>query len=583
MKQRIQGILLTAGLVFALLTGCGNRADGEASGQADGADRTAAIAVQEESVPEPAGQAETESAREVEGRTPEERAAAFVPQMPQHIQEDEDNLYFIYYDTDYNYSIYRQAKADGGREALFLGNGNYIDSFSAAGGNLYVYTEEALWFVDGGTKEREKILEEPGQIQNLCVKDGLLYFEQKDMEEAEYRQIFYELEEDGRPGERLSAGKNFPLLNGSEPEEFWRLETEEFGVCIREGAAYYAQRNGDGETDAARSLICEGFPNILYYDESALYVGVDREPREESEVLGTYEVLRFDRGSFNIETVCSIPDAVGHNGAYVNGPTGVGILGDRIYYLYLEQEEGKDYLASAPLGESGAVTKIGEPLFTDPAAKLGSLSVSGGNIYCPVCGSRDWYWRQELVLEEEYPGDARINAYLQNYYQEKDAYARKFVEESSAWEDGCIHDGISTPISSEATVGVVYNSGRYLNLMMNSYEYGGGAHGMPMQEPLLFDRETGERLKLSDVIGNTEEELKTMVADAFCNPPYCGGYEDWASRREDVYAAAGLDMLFHLSGDGITFYFTPYEVASYAEGFPEMTIPYGKLHMKITL
>lgn len=105
---------------------------------------------------------------------------------------------------------------------------------------------------------------------------------------------------------------------------------------------------------------------------------------------------------------------------------------------------------------------------------------------------------------------------------------------------------------------------------------------MPSRDPLLFDRETGKLLKLADVIGNTEVELKTLVADAFCKPPYCGGYEDWAVRWQDVYDAAGPDMLFHLSKEGITFYFTPYEVASYAEGFPEMTVPYDRLNMKIT-
>ena len=42
-------------------------------------------------------------------------------------------------------------------------------------------------------------------------------------------------------------------------------------------------------------------------------------------------------------------------------------------------------------------------------------------------------------------------------------------------------------------------------------------------------------------------------------------------------------MDFCLSEDGVTFYFGQYEVASYAEGFPAVTIPYGQLDLKIDL
>ena len=73
------------------------------------------------------------------------------------------------------------------------------------------------------------------------------------------------------------------------------------------------------------------------------------------------------------------------------------------------------------------------------------------------------------------------------------------------------------------------------------------------------------------------------MADAFCNPPYYNEDEIWKERWQIVYDAAGLDMDFCLSEDGVTFYFGQYEVASYAEGFPAVTIPYGQLDLKIDL
>ena len=73
------------------------------------------------------------------------------------------------------------------------------------------------------------------------------------------------------------------------------------------------------------------------------------------------------------------------------------------------------------------------------------------------------------------------------------------------------------------------------------------------------------------------------MADAFCTPPYYNEDEIWKERWQTVYDAAGLDMDFLLTGDGITFYFGQYEVASYAEGFPSVTIPFEQLEMKIDL
>ena len=40
---------------------------------------------------------------------------------------------------------------------------------------------------------------------------------------------------------------------------------------------------------------------------------------------------------------------------------------------------------------------------------------------------------------------------------------------------------------------------------------------------------------------------------------------------------------FYLSETGVVFYYAPYEIASYAEGFPEVTIPYSELEMRIEL
>lgn len=49
----------------------------------------------------------------------------------------------------------------------------------------------------------------------------------------------------------------------------------------------------------------------------------------------------------------------------------------------------------------------------------------------------------------------------------------------------------------------------------DGYEYTGGAHGTPFRQYFVFDRETGARLSLSDVVENPVEELQAKVGAAF--------------------------------------------------------------------
>ncbi len=575
-----KGIWITTVLLSAALTvSCGKEPAQEESQTEQSAATEAPFESSGTIEESPTKQSALETA-EIPALSPEEKAAAFTAEMAQSIQKDGEHLYFIYQDKDLNYRICRQAEAGGSRTDMI--EESFIRLFSADQGNLYVECEGAVWFVDGETLEKEKLFDIDRPLQNLCVKDGLLYCESRTEDATAYEQVFYALNADGRIGEKPVLQESSPALSVASEGGTWWMEAEDFALSLRDGEVFYVERGADGQAEAEGYPICKGYPTVLYYDEDFLYLRLDSDPVQEESFFDVTEILRFDRKRMETETIADIPGEAGNNGIYLKGPTSIGILDGRIYYVYLDQEEGKDYLMRCEPGAPEGAVKVGDAISTDLLFQLGTVSIEGENLFCPVCGARDWYWQQKLFLDEKYPGDEAVNAYLDQFYREKAAYAKEFVEQNSVQEDSCIHQYISSPISSEQMLEVMYDGERYLNLINQSYEYGGGAHGMPYREPLLFDRETGEKLALGDVIGNTEEELKTLVADAFCNPPYHEGLEDWANRRESVYQAAGMNMLFYLSEDGITFYFTPYEVGSYAEGFPAMTVPYSALKMKIS-
>ena len=134
-----------------------------------------------------------------------------------------------------------------------------------------------------------------------------------------------------------------------------------------------------------------------------------------------------------------------------------------------------------------------------------------------------------------------------------------------------------------------YYNDRYIGLLWNGYDYhSGAAHGIPYKIFRLYDRETGEELYLDDILASSEEELNAIVTRMF--EERHDGDEIWewgleyisenAGFLEDHHLKAGD---YYLTDEGLVYYFGAYEVASYAEGMPEVLIPYNELKWKLDL
>ncbi len=106
---------------------------------------------------------------------------------------------------------------------------------------------------------------------------------------------------------------------------------------------------------------------------------------------------------------------------------------------------------------------------------------------------------------------------------------------------------------------------------------------MPLWVGFTFDLHTGQRLLLSDVIGNSEEELKEIVVRYFDACISEAPEEFWEDALTVVREGISLASDFYLEEEGICFYFHPYELAAYAGGFKTVTIPYEEFAMKIPI
>lgn len=113
---------------------------------------------------------------------------------------------------------------------------------------------------------------------------------------------------------------------------------------------------------------------------------------------------------------------------------------------------------------------------------------------------------------------------------------------------------------------------RILSIREDFYEYYGGVHGMYGTAGHTFDPATGEKLNLSDAVSDTDG-IPGILAEKLAEKYP----EDITFDLTETLAEYELsDFIWTMDYQGITFYFNPYELASYAAGRLTATIWYDE-------
>ena len=220
--------------------------------------------------------------------------------------------------------------------------------------------------------------------------------------------------------------------------------------------------------------------------------------------------------------------------------------------------------------------------------QIGQFYYEADEVLCENCGrARYAYYVEGFTLNGNMPGDEEINAQVQEITDSMIGNAAEMgFDEEEPHEEAHWNE-------SSVTFGgdLSYYNDRYIGLLWNGYDYhSGAAHGIPYKIFRLYDRETGEELYLDDIMASSEEELNAIVTRKFEErykkdeiPEGNFGFR-YISRNagfmEDHHLKAGD---YYLTDEGLVYYFGAYEVASYAEGMPEVLIPYDELKWKIDL
>lgn len=142
-------------------------------------------------------------------------------------------------------------------------------------------------------------------------------------------------------------------------------------------------------------------------------------------------------------------------------------------------------------------------------------------------------------------------------------------------EDYCKEMPDSCQYAYSLSFEVKYNSNGKLCILYYDYQYTGGAHGNGIATLYNFDTKTGKQYRLDDIL--TNPALYSAVEEYAFN--YLSTHEPFSmfvKNRNDF--TVDQNTQFSYADDGIHLIFQEYEVASYAEGHPEILIPSSVYH-----
>lgn len=119
---------------------------------------------------------------------------------------------------------------------------------------------------------------------------------------------------------------------------------------------------------------------------------------------------------------------------------------------------------------------------------------------------------------------------------------------------------------------MLFLSKKILSLGIENYNYSGGAHPNTYSVYLNYNLETGKKIELKDLVKD-KKALEKLARSAFLK----------AKGIQDSKAGIGSDGVFQfpenfgITGEGLYFFYNPYEAGPYAAGSLDFVLPWKML------
>jgi len=171
----------------------------------------------------------------------------------------------------------------------------------------------------------------------------------------------------------------------------------------------------------------------------------------------------------------------------------------------------------------------------------------------------------KVIFTQDTEGMQNINRYLENVYgqyQEKLDHYREELGGQTLPLDG-------SPHYEDVDAFVAYLDGQYVSVCISDGRYLGGAHSNYTRDYYVFDRVTGERMSLTDLVEESPEEICDIVEPYVKKSKHT--FNEWVPKESILEQDR-----FYLTEHGIGIHYDTYELGAYLEGELDYVIPYSK-------
>ncbi len=336
----------------------------------------------------------------------------------------------------------------------------------------------------------------------------------------------------------------------------------------------------ENSTGAVRILgVFDSNSNIIAMDEEFLYL--QRTVYGDDFTQHHYEKIALKSGKV---TELFVTDKM--TGLGIDEPKtlmDIAILNGYLYYP--GEQDYKLFVMRRALEMPNAEEILGSDFYDSRISEVGSIKTYQETIYSQkapekVAAALNLEW---LVVDKRYPGAANINQLLEEEQQQNIAYEHDNAKMQDEWYTEDMEYMITAFSLDSHNSPIYYWDGTYLSFVQQSYDYSGGAHGMPYWNGYVFNVQTGAKLGLVDIVSDDEIQIKGLVTQYFTEMYNENPDMYWDGAVDTVFEYTTLDSQFYLTEEGIVFYFGPYDLAPYAAGFQEIVVPYSAWNLKIEL
>ncbi|MFV0394428.1 MAG: DUF3298 domain-containing protein [Coprobacillaceae bacterium] len=130
------------------------------------------------------------------------------------------------------------------------------------------------------------------------------------------------------------------------------------------------------------------------------------------------------------------------------------------------------------------------------------------------------------------------------------------------------------PYEYDSKIIVTMNQDNVFSAYLEEYVYTGGAHGNTTRQPFTYDTKTGQNRTLCSFM--KQEGCLTCISNNIINQIRTSGQENqYFSNYADLVPQTFEAKEFYVKPDGVVVYFGLYEIAPYASGIREFTIPFN--------